>query len=44
MEFVGFFAGQEFYEFHESDHCDLDAIGSKYKVSESHGRAIDTRL
>jgi len=26
------------HEFHENDHCDLDAIASKYKFSESHGR------
>jgi len=44
VEFVAFFAGHEFHEFHENDHCDLDAIGSKYKFSESHGRAIDTHL
>jgi len=34
----------EFHEFHENDPCDLDAIGSKYKFSESHGRAIDMHL
>ena len=36
-----FFAG---HEFHENNHCDLDAIGSKYKFSGSHGRAIHTHL
>jgi len=41
VEFVAFFAG---HEFHENNHCDLDAIGSKYKFSGSHGRAIHTHL
>ena len=39
MEFV---ASKKRHEFHENDHCDLNAIGSKF--SESHGRAIDANL
>jgi len=30
VEFVAFFAGHEFHQFHENDHCHLDVIGSKY--------------
>ncbi|PYU92756.1 MAG: hypothetical protein DMG08_11935 [Acidobacteria bacterium] len=41
MEFV---ASKKRHEFHENDPCDLDAIGSKYKFSESHSRAIDMHL
>jgi len=31
VEFVASKKRHEFHEFHENDHCDLDAIGSKYK-------------
>jgi len=41
---VEFVASKKRHEFDENDPCDLDAIGSKYKFSESHSRAIDTNL
>jgi len=41
---VEFVATKKRHEFHENDPCDLNAIGSKYKFSESHSRAIDANL